>query len=122
MSRRASWLPWFSLLILYVVWGSTYLAIRIVVREMPPFGAASLRFAVAGFAMGLIALVTERGRPRPTPGQWVQYALAGVLLLGLGNAGVMWAETRVTSGIAALLVGTVPLWVTFLDGLRPGGQ
>jgi drug/metabolite transporter (DMT)-like permease len=122
MSRRASLLPWLSLFALYVVWGSTYLAIRIVVREMPPFAAASLRFLVASVLLGILALFTERRAGWPTRQQWIQYGIAGVFLLGLGNAGVMWAETRVPSGIAALLVATVPLWVTFLDGLRPGGE
>jgi drug/metabolite transporter (DMT)-like permease len=122
MSRRQKLLPWLALATIYVVWGSTYLAIRVVVHEMPPFAAASLRFLVAGLGMAVLALATERGRPWPTPRQWRDYAIAGVLLLAAGNAGVMWAETRVTSSVAALLVGTVPLWITLFDGLRPGGQ
>jgi drug/metabolite transporter (DMT)-like permease len=122
MPRRSSLLPWLSLAIVYVVWGSTYLAIRVVVREMPPFAAASLRFLVAGLGLAALSLLTERGRGWPTRGQWRDYALAGVLLLAVGNAGVMWAEKRVPSGVAALLVATVPVWITLLDGLRSGGQ
>jgi drug/metabolite transporter (DMT)-like permease len=115
-------LAWIGLLVLYVVWGSTYLAIRIVVHEMPPFAAAALRFLTAGVLMGAVALVIDRDQGWPTLRQWRDYAFAGALFLGGGNAGVMWAETRVSSGLAALLVATVPLWITLLDGLRAGGQ
>ena len=119
---RRHLLPWIALLIVYVVWGSTYLAIRIVVRDMPPLAAASLRFGVAGVVMGGVALVADRGRGWPTRRQWADYTLIGVLLLAGGNALVMWAEKTIPSGIAALIVATVPLWLVLLDGLRPGGQ
>jgi drug/metabolite transporter (DMT)-like permease len=122
MSRRPSLLPWISLSIVYVVWGSTYLAIRFVVREMPPFAAASLRFSTAGSALLLFCALSRHRRPRPTLRQWGHYSIAGGLMLAGGNAGVMWAERRVPSGLAALLVATVPLWITFLEGLRRGGQ
>jgi drug/metabolite transporter (DMT)-like permease len=115
-------LPWLSLLIIYVVWGSTYLAIRVVVQAVPPFAAAALRFLTAGLVMAGIAGVVDRASGWPSRRQWADYALVGVLLLGVGNAFVMWSEQRIPSGIAALIVATVPLWITFLDGLRPGGQ
>lgn len=120
--RRKQLLPWLALFVVYVVWGSTYMAIRIVVRELPPMAAASLRFLVAGTVMGVIALLVDRGRPRPTPRQLADYSVVGVLLLSGGNALVMWSEKRIPSGTAALIVATVPLWLTLLDGLRPGGQ
>lgn len=120
--RHRRLLPWLSLLIVYVVWGSTYLAIRIVVREMPPMAAAALRFFVAGLVMATAAAVRDRRHGWPSARQLADYALVGVLLLSLGNALVMWAEKRIPSGIAALIVATVPLWLTLLDGLRPGGQ
>jgi drug/metabolite transporter (DMT)-like permease len=122
MPRSKNLLPWLNLAVIYVVWGSTYLAIRVVVHEMPPFAAASLRFATAGAGLAGIALVTERGKVRPTRRQIRDYAIAGVLLLAMGNAAVMWAEQRVSSGVTALLVATVPVWITLLDGLRSGGQ
>jgi len=115
-------LAWACLFAIYVVWGTTYLAIRVVVREMPPFAAAALRFSSAGLVLGGLALVFERKQGWPSVRQWRDYSLAGICFLAGGNAGVMWAEQRVPSGLAALLVATVPLWVTFLDGLRPGGQ
>lgn len=119
---RRRLLPWIALLVVWVVWGSTYLAIRIVVREMPPLAAAGTRFLCAGAMMGLVALFADRGRGRPGRRQWLDYALIGVLLLSIGNSLVMWAEQTVPSGIAALIVATVPLWMLLLDGLRPGGE
>jgi len=115
-------MPWLSLLVVWVVWGSTYLAIRVVVREMPPLAAAGMRFACAGAIMGMVALVVDRRRGRPSPRQVVDYALIGVLLLTVGNSLVMWSERTVPSGTAALIVATVPVWLLLLDGLRPGGQ
>jgi drug/metabolite transporter (DMT)-like permease len=115
-------LPWVALLVVWVVWGSTYLAMRIVVREMPPLAGAATRFLCAGTIMGLVALFVDRGRGWPTRRQWLDYAFIGVLLLSVGNSLVMWAEQTVPSGIAALIVATVPLWILLLDGLRPGGQ
>jgi drug/metabolite transporter (DMT)-like permease len=110
------------LFVVWVVWGSTYLAIAVAVREVPPMAAAALRFLAAGLVMGAVALVVDRGQPRPTVRQIADYSLAGVLLLSVGNAFVMWAEKRIPSGIAALIVATVPLWLLLLDGLRPGGR
>jgi len=118
--RRRGWLPWLALGTVYVVWGSTYLAIRVVVREMPPFAAAALRFFAAGVVMAGFAALRDRALPGRR--QLADYALIGVLFLGFANGLVMWAEQRIPSGITALLVATVPLWMTFLDGLRPGGQ
>jgi drug/metabolite transporter (DMT)-like permease len=120
--RHRHLLPWIALLVVYVVWGSTYLAIRIVVRDMPPLATAALRFLVAGIVMGAVALVTDRAHGWPGARQWADYALVGLLLLAGGNALVMWAEKTIPSGIAALIVATVPLWLVLLDGLRPGGQ
>jgi drug/metabolite transporter (DMT)-like permease len=120
--RRRRLLPWLCLLIVWVVWGSTYLAIAVAVREVPPMAAAALRFVAAGLVMAAIAAVADRKEPRPTLRQVSDYSLAGVLLLSVGNALVMWAEKRIPSGIAALIVGTVPLWLLLLDGLRPGGR
>ncbi|HVO11804.1 MAG TPA: EamA family transporter [Vicinamibacteria bacterium] len=120
-SRRAL-LPWLCLLVVWVVWGSTYLAMRVVVREMPPLAAAGTRFLTAGTLMALVALGVDRERGRPRRRQWRDYALVGVLLLAVGNSLVMWSERIVPSGIAALIVATVPVWILLLDGLRAGGE
>jgi drug/metabolite transporter (DMT)-like permease len=116
------WLPWLSLVIVYVVWGSTYLAIRIVVREMPPLAAAAIRFLAAGVAMSGLAFLADRRHERPTKRQLLDYAFIGILLLALGNGCVMWAERSIPSGTTALIVATTPVWIVLFDGLRPGGE
>lgn len=115
-------LPYVALAVVWVVWGSTYLAMRIAVSEMPPLAAAAVRFGAAGCAMALVARVVDRRHGPPGRRQVLDYALIGVLLLAVGNALVMWAEQTVPSSIAALIVATVPVWLLFFDGLRPGGQ
>ena len=121
-ARTRRILPWIALATIYVVWGSTYMAIRVVVREMPPFAAAGFRFLVAGLLMAAVAAFMDRGHGRPSRRQVLDYALAGVLLLAVGNGLVMWSEKRIPSSIAALIVASVPLWLTLFDGFRPTGQ
>ena len=104
---------------IYLIWGSTYLAIRVGVRSIPPFLMAGCRFVLAG---GILYLVLRlRGVPAPSLGEWRRAALAGLLMLTAGNGLVTWAETRVPSNLAALLVAAVPLYVAVLEWLRPGG-
>ncbi len=105
---------------LYLVWGSTYLAIRYAIETLPPFLMAGARFVVAGGVLMAWALL--RGAERPTLRHWRSTAIVGAFLLLGGNAGVVWAEQRVASGLAALLVATVPLWMVVIDRLRPGGR
>lgn len=100
---------------LYVVWGSTYLAIRFAVAAWPPLLMASVRFALAGG--GLYAYLRLRGVPAPAPRAWGAAFIVGGLLLGLGNGGVCWAEQWVPSGVTALIVASVPLWMTVLPWL-----
>ena len=82
-TRNRRLLPWLALLVVYVVWGSTYLAIRVVVRELPPFAAAGFRFLVAGVLMAGLAAWRDRAAGWPTRRQLGDYALVGVLLLVL---------------------------------------
>jgi len=103
----------------YVIWGSTYLAIRFAVETLPPFLMAGVRFLIAGTL--LYGWARWRGVPRATATQWRRATLVGALLLLGGNGLVSLAVTRVPSGLAALLVATVPLWMVLLDALRPGG-
>lgn len=111
---------WAGLVAVYVVWGSTYLAIRFGVETIPPFLLAAVRFLLAGAV--LYAWRRLRGDPPPSLRQWRSAAIAGIFLLVGGNGMVVWAEQRVASGIAALLVGSAPLWMVLIDGLRPGGR
>jgi drug/metabolite transporter (DMT)-like permease len=103
----------------YVVWGSTYLAIRYAVETMPPLLMAGSRFAVSGAI--LYAWARFRGAAKPTAAEWRTAAITGFLLICIGNGSVAWAERRVPSGLAALLVAVVPLWMVLLDWIRPGG-
>jgi len=103
----------------YVLWGSTYLAIRYAVETIPPFVMAGTRFLVSGLLLYLWA--RRRGSERPGLVQWRDATIAGVLMLCLGNGAVAWAERRVPSGLAALLVAVVPLWMVLIDWLRPHG-
>ncbi|HET9709945.1 MAG TPA: EamA family transporter [Gemmatimonadales bacterium] len=98
--------------IVYVVWGSTYLFIRYAVQTIPPFLLTGTRFIVAGTLLTAWAMV--RGAERPTRANWKAIVIIGVLFFPCANAVVVWAETRVVSGIAALLVAVEPLWVAVL--------
>lgn len=107
-------------LIIYVVWGSTYLAIKWGVATIPPFAMGAMRFLVAGGA--LYGWARWRGAPAPTAANWRASALIGALLLFIGNGAVSWASRRVNSGIASVLVATVPLWLVLCEawqGKRP---
>ena len=104
----------------YLVWGSTYLAIRYAVETIPPFLMAGARFVLAGAL--LYAWARMRGSRQPSRAEWRAGAIAGVLMLVGGNGAVVWAEQHVASGIVALIVAIVPLWMVLLDWLRPGGE
>jgi len=105
---------------IYLVWGSTYLAIRVAVETMPPFLMAAARFLLAGAA--LITFLKLRGAPWPTARQWRLNALIGTLLLLGGNGTVVWAEQFVPSGLTALLIGIGPLFIVLIEWAWPGGQ
>ncbi|HEV1998585.1 MAG TPA: EamA family transporter [Candidatus Dormibacteraeota bacterium] len=103
---------------LYILWGSTYLAIRFGIATIPPLLMASVRFLLAGALMYLWAL--QRGDLRdgaPTARHWLATLVIGGLLLGVGNGGVTWGEQFIASGVAALLVATVPVWMAILAHL-----
>lgn len=104
----------------YVIWGSTYLAIRIAIESIPPFTMAGARFLVAGVLLYGWALAL--GAERPTRRQVVNTAVVGALLLLGGNGAVVWAEQWVASGLVALLVAVVPLWMVVVDWLWGGGS
>lgn len=106
--------------LVYVLWGSTYLGIRYAVESIPPFLMAGTRNFVAGLI--LFAWARLQGHAAPTPIQWRHGATAGVLMLFVGNGGVTWAEQMIPSGVAALLVALVPVWMVLIDWSRPGGR
>ncbi|MEO8858872.1 MAG: drug/metabolite exporter YedA [Burkholderiaceae bacterium] len=104
-----------SLLALYVIWGSTYLGIRFALESYPPFLLAGIRFLGAGVA--LYGFLRWRGMAPPTSLQWRNAAFTGLLLLGMGNGLVCFAEERVSSGIAAVAVASMPLFAALFTGM-----
>lgn len=109
----------FAFLAIYLVWGSTYLAIRVAVQTMPPFLMAGVRFVVAGAL--LYAWLAFRGRAAATGRQWRDNLLIGALLLVGGNGVVVWAEQRIPSGITTLLISITPLFMVLFDWMLPRG-
>lgn len=110
--RRTDPTLWVALAIVYTVWGSTYLAIAVAIETLPPMLMASVRFLIAGgllYAWSIRRGDTEGDRPGFR--QWRAATIVGTLLFLGGNGGVVWAEQRVPSGVAALIVASVPLWM-----------
>jgi drug/metabolite transporter (DMT)-like permease len=104
---------------IYLIWGSTYLGIRIAIESFPPFLMASARFLIAGAAV--FAFVLLRGAAWPTRRQWLDNALIGTCLLLGGNGLVGWAEQYIPSGVTALLIGVSPLFFVLIEWAWPGG-
>jgi len=106
----------------YLIWGSTYLAILFAIETIPPFLMAGFRFAAAGAV--LYIAVRMAGAKRPSRIHWGTTAVIGALLISVGNGALVWAEQRVPTGLSSLLVATVPIWMVLLDwawgrGRRP---
>ena len=102
---------------IYVIWGSTYLAIRYAVETIPPFILGAARFVLSGAMLYLWA--RSRGSPRPTRLHWRNAVIAGGFLLLGGNGAVLWAEQFVPSGLTALLVSILPFWLVIIEWVRP---
>lgn len=108
----------------YIIWGSTFLAVHFALASLPPFLLAGIRFTIAGSIL-LLWASSQRG-PAPTRAQWKAMAVVGMCLMLCGNGAVAWAQQRMPSGLAALMVAVVPLWIALLDWLvyrspRPQG-
>jgi len=104
---------------IYLIWGSTYLGIRVAVETMPPFLMAGTRFLIAGTL--LFTFLKLRGAPWPTAVQWKANAVIGIFLLLGGNGLVVWAEQVIPSGVTALLIGVAPLFIVLTEWAWPGG-
>lgn len=107
-----------ALLSLYVIWGSTYLVMRVALETVPPFLMAGPRFLLAG--VGMYAVLRMRGVKAPTREEWAASAKVGVLLLTFGNGAVAIAEQSVSSGVAAIVVGSMPIWAAFFERVARG--
>jgi drug/metabolite transporter (DMT)-like permease len=103
-----------------LVWGTTYLAIRVAVRTIPPFLLTGIRFTIAGLI--LFAISRLRGEALPQRSMMGELLIVGLLMVGVGNLSVVWAEQWVPSGIAALLVATAPFWAALLERFRKEGE
>lgn len=116
-SLRLAYLAWLAVCL---IWGTTYLAIRVALETIPPASVGAIRFVIAGAI--LAALLALRGVRLPGMAHWPGLALVGVLLLGVGNGMVVVAEQWVPSGIAAVVIATTPFWMAGLEAVIPGGE
>ena len=103
----------FAFFLIYFVWGTTYFAIRIVVATIPPFFSAAVRFLIAGCV--LLGIATIRGSFHVNRKQLLNAALIATLMFLIGYGGLFWSEKTVNSGIAALLVATIPVWIALME-------
>ncbi len=115
--RRLAYFAWGAVCL---IWGTTYLGIRVSLESIPPALQGGLRWMVAGSL--LTAYLVARGRPLPPRSQWGGIALLGFLMLGLGNGGVVFAEQWVPSGLAAVMVATSPFWMATVEACLPDGE
>jgi drug/metabolite transporter (DMT)-like permease len=113
--QRAAYIAWLSVCL---IWGTTYLAIRVALETIPPALIGAFRYLAAGGALALILRL--RGVRLPGPTHWGGLILLGFLMIGLGNGGVIWAEQWVPSGIAAVVVAAAPFWMTGLEAALGG--
>lgn len=111
---------WTALSAVYLIWGSTYLAIRFTVETTPPFLSAAARFIISGGFLYLWRRMA--GDPAPTKVERRNAVIVGIFLLVGGNGGVVWAAQFIPSSLSALLVATVPLWMLLFDAVRPRGD
>ncbi len=110
---------WLALLALYIVWGSTYLGIKFAIETIPPFFHAGVRFLASGLILVIWQL--SAGSSMPTRKQWISTGIIGTLLLLGGNGLVAWAEQTIPSGIAALIIASVPMFLVIGEAIRPNG-
>jgi drug/metabolite transporter (DMT)-like permease len=115
--RRLAYFAWGAVCL---IWGTTYLGIRVSLDSIPPALMGGLRWILAGSL--LTAYLVARGRPLPPRSQWGGIALLGFLMLGLGNGGVVFAEQWVPSGLAAVMVATSPFWMAAVEACLPDGE
>jgi drug/metabolite transporter (DMT)-like permease len=112
-SHRPNWKTLLAFAIIYFVWGSTYLAIRVGVREVPPFVLAAMRFFIAGVV--LYGWMLAHGEPSPTRRQWASASLLAILIFVLDYGLVFWAELRVSSGVTAVMMATIPVFMALSE-------
>jgi drug/metabolite transporter (DMT)-like permease len=103
-----------------LIWGTTYLGIRVALETIPPASLGALRYTIAGAILALI--LRARGERLPSPAHWRGLWLLGFLMIGLGNGGVIWAEQWVPSGVAAVVIASSPFWMVGIEAVLPAGE
>jgi drug/metabolite transporter (DMT)-like permease len=117
----ARWLIVLAFALVYTIWGSSYIGIHFAIQTLPPFLMTAIRFLVAGAVV--IGWAKVRGAAWPTLRQWRYAAIIGALLFLVNNGGIVWAEGHgIPTGVAAVLIATLPMWMVLLTWLKPGGQ
>jgi drug/metabolite transporter (DMT)-like permease len=111
--RPAAWKILLAFAIIYFVWGSTFLAIRVGVREVPPLILAAIRFSIAGLA--LYAWISARGEKQPTAREWRSASLLGLVIFVFDYGLLFWSEQRVPSGVAAVMLATIPVFMALSE-------
>ena len=114
---RRAWLAWGAVC---VIWGTTYLAIKVALTTIPPFLVGGLRYLAAGAILG--SVLWTRGDHVPPRATWPGFLLLGLLMFGVGNGGVVWAEIWIDSGLAAVVIATTPFWMVGVEALLPHGE
>jgi drug/metabolite transporter (DMT)-like permease len=114
---RLAWIAWTAICL---IWGTTYLAIKVALETVPPFLMGGLRYFIGGLI--LAGLLRLRGHALPRLAEWRTLAVLGVFMLLIGNGGVVWGEQYVTSGLTAVLIATSPFWMVCVDGLVTKGR
>ena len=120
MTRDQSRLAYAAWITICLVWGTTYLGIRVALETFPPALLGGIRFTIAGLVLSI--WLRLRGRPLPPPREWLPLAITGTLLLALGNGFVVLAEQWVPSGIAAVIIASSPFWMSGMEACAPGGE
>jgi len=114
---RRAWLAWAAVC---VIWGTTYLGIKVALETIPPFLMGGLRYVIGGSVLALVLLV--RGKTLPPRAHWGRLAVLAFFMMMLGNGGVVWGEQFVPSGLTAVLIGTSPFWMVGVDALVSSGR
>jgi drug/metabolite transporter (DMT)-like permease len=111
---------WFAWLVVCVIWGTTYLAIKIALESIPPFLMGGIRYVIAGAI--LAAWLVATGRPLPLKGSRARLLVLGFFMLTLGNGGVVWGEQYLSSGLTAVIIATTPFWMVGVDAALGGDR
>lgn len=115
--RRNAWIAFIAVCL---IWGTTYLAIKVALETIPPFLLGGIRYVIAGLLLG--GILVARGERLPPLAEWGKLAWLGFLMITLGNGGVNWGEQYLASGLTAVVIATSPFWMVAVDAFFPGGE